>query len=166
MLGAHPAINTSRRYIFATLACAFVCWAIGCQSEPKPIDPVQAGVLDEPFPHASATQLKGDFNRLVYDIPRAVKKHHWGMLNLEPFTANKPGEPSKQSVRAQALLPDDRTASLIAWRVDQNAIGIAMRVGHFGDPGREHAFFDELARVLRGKPSRRHRQGFELPPPN
>lgn len=116
--------------------------------------------LDPPLPNASMFRWQADFNRVLYDIPRAVQQLHWGLaaVRLVPRSSGE-GE----IVRAKAVLPNGHEANMAAWKLHHGTIVVAVRVGHFGDSRHEEAFVAQLAKVLRGKPSRRHRQEFELP---
>lgn len=143
-----------------------VCVAGCVQLTVRSIDRLSGAAINEPFPDASVAQWPADFKRLVYDIPRAVKKHHWGMLGLKqhgPEGGDTETEASERIIRAAALLPDGRSATIVAWPEDETTIAVALRVGPFGDALQEEAFLVRLAQVMRGKPSRRHRQEFELP---
>ncbi len=123
--------------------------------------------IGEPFPSASMARLGGGFDRLVDDIPRAVKQHHWGLLSLRRSRVEHAHrvrrDQTSEVIRARALLPDGREAEMVAWPVGEDRVGMAVRVGRGGDADAEKAFLKRFARVLRGRPSRRHRQGVALP---
>lgn len=146
----------------ALLVCVMGCEAIRIRATDRLIAPG----IDEPFSGASMAQWPADFNRLIYDIPWAIKKLHWGLLGIRQISVDPgPARLATQIVRGAALLPDGRTATIVAWPVNDSTIGVAWRVGHFGDRRQERNFIRCLAQVLRGKPSRKQRQGFELPDP-
>ncbi len=136
---------------------------VGCDSLTiVSVDRLTAPGLDELFPHASMANITGDYQRLNYDIPRAMKASHWGMLSLthEPAGSAR----ARHSVlRAAALLPDGRTATIVAWSKNERVVSVAVRVGNLGDGEREKDFLAQLGSVLRGKPSRTHRFDQTLP---
>ena len=139
------------------LALALLFGLVGCQMpQIEPTNHLTGPGLDRPLPDASMASWPAAFDRLIYDIPRAIKRLHWGMLTVRQ-------DPDAPVIRATALLPDGREATLFAWEPRQGLITVALRVGHFGDRRQERACIAAVRAVLRGKPSRRHRQGFQLP---
>lgn len=116
--------------------------------------------FDPSMPNASMARWQADFDRLIYDIPRAVKKLHWGLIAVR----NDPLANQQETViRAEALLPNGHVAHMVAWKSQDGFITFVARVGYFGDRRQEGDLIKQLAKVLRGRPSRRHRQAFELP---
>ncbi len=143
-----------------------VC-GVGCEAVPiRATNQLNIGPTHLVFIGASVAKWPADFDRLIYDIPRTVRRVNWGLLNVKslPVNGNARSRSQPPIIRASALLPDGRTATVIAWPASDRAIGVALRVGHFGDRRQEGRFIRHLAQVLRGKPSRKHRQAFELPP--
>ena len=118
---------------------------------------------------ASVGAWDADPARLVDDIPRAFKKMHWGKLSIKEGEGGvvsdaAPGEGGEAyAVRAEALLLDGRTASVLAWGEGSDSVVVAVRVGHFGDAEAELGFLDALAGVMRGEPRRQYGGHFELP---
>ena len=145
---------------------------VGCAGPAiHPTDHLAGPGVDEPFLDGSMARWGADFNRVIYDIPRAVKRSHWGLLHAQPDGPDEPGvtpdgvSSTGRVVRARALLPDGRTATIIAWSADEGAIAVVVRVGRFGDRPMERVFISELAQVLRGKPGRRQRVDAITPKP-
>ena len=116
--------------------------------------------LDQSLPHASTFRWQADFDRLIYDIPRAVQQLHWTSIAVRVVP---PSTEEGETINAEALLPNGHLAYIAAWKSHDGFITVAARVGHFGDRRQEDALIAQLAKVLRGKPSRRHRQEFDLP---
>lgn len=143
------------------LAAMILASFSGCSGpQVQPIDHLTGSGLDQSLPNASLARWEADFDRLIYDIPRAVKKLHWGLIGVQ----NVPSATGEVTVlRAEALLPNGHVATIVAWRSHSGFMAVALRVGHFGDRRQERVFISQLAKILRGKPSRRHRQTFELP---
>lgn len=143
-----------------------VCIVLGGCGSPRvePIEHLRGMGLDEPFPGASMASFHMPFERLGLAIPVVFKRQRWGLLrvNREEVEGDV-GEVRQGVLRAAALLPDGRTAQIVAWAVDHSRFAVAVRVGHFGDRGHERAFLGLLAKTLRGKLTRRPR--FELPGP-
>ena len=136
---------------------------VGCDSvEIVSVDRLSAPGLDEPFPHASMAILLGDYDRLEYDIPRAMKACHWGKISLTqgPAGSAQTGGPI---LRARALLPDGRTATMVAWPKGERLVSVSVRVGHRGDREWERDYLTQLGSILRGKPSRTQRFDQTLP---
>ncbi len=151
-----------------SLSAGLILGFTGCASSGpvKTVEDLTAVGLAEPFPNASMAQWSADYSRLRYDIPRAFKESHWGKMGLqEQQAADADGQPVRV-IRAMGLLPDGRTATVVAWPVgDGTNIGVAVRVGLRGDRPNERAFLDALAGVLRGPISRQQRREelFSLP---
>jgi len=157
------ALKTSGVFVRAALIVASLAllWVAGCHGPlVEPMDHLKEAGLDEPFPGASGAHWRADFDRLIYDIPRAMEKHHWGMLSIKQVTAD-----GDRLVRASGLLVDGREAKLVAWPSGKNSVAVALRVGRFGDPDQEQAFINRLAEVLRGKIGRLQRRATRYPPP-
>ncbi|MCC7408687.1 MAG: hypothetical protein IT442_11495 [Phycisphaeraceae bacterium] len=117
---------------------------------------------------------------------------HWAALRVEkptPSALTQPAENTPPLLRAWALLPDGRTATIAAWvapetapdavhastdrtgpGVDHDApwlrepVAVILRVsvGRLGDAEIEKQYLDALEQTLRG-PSQRRRIRFELP---
>ena len=139
------------------LALVLLVGLVGCQMpQIEPTNHLTGPGLDQPLPDASMATWPAAFDRLIYDIPRAIQRLHWAMLTVCQ-------DPSAPVIQAAALLPDGREATLFAWKSREGLITLALRVGHFGDRRQERACIAAMRAVLSGKPSRRHRQGFQLP---
>jgi len=105
---------------------------------------------------------------MAEDIPRAAQACEWSVLRLDQ--ADPPADPGKPTIQAALLLPDGRTAHVIAVGAADGdsasavaAFDVRIRVGRLGDPAREKTFLKQLSKTLRGKPMRQ-RIKFELPP--
>jgi len=145
-------------------AWAIVCIVLGGCGLPRveSIEYLRGANLDEPFPGASMASFHAPFEQLDLAIPVAFKKHHWGLLRVKQEDTESDADDALQGVlRAWALLPDGRTAQVVAWAVSSSKFAVAVRVGHFGDRGHERSFLGLLAKTLRTKLTRRPR--FELP---
>ena len=151
--------------LFYAGSVVWVC-LVGCAAPVAgPIDHLTGPGLDEPLPNATAARWSADFDRLMDDIPRATKKLHWGLLWVRNESDRLEPRRVAAVVRAAALLPDGRLATVVVWSVNQSDIGVALRVGGFGDPHQENKFIRCLAKVLRGRPGRKQKQGFDWPDP-
>jgi hypothetical protein len=104
-------------------------------------------------------------NRLLDDIPRAIQRHEWAALHIEPqVDAMLPGASlPTMAISATALLPDDREAAILAWRIADHEVAVAVRVGYFGDPAAERDFLARVRQVMAGKPKPKRGGTFELP---
>ncbi|MEX2215901.1 MAG: hypothetical protein WD768_17450 [Phycisphaeraceae bacterium] len=151
------------------LLSLFVCLSLlGCESSPvlQPVERASLAHAEELPPGAVFARWKADPNRLVNDIPRAVSRCDWAILNMEPRPQR--GKPVPLSVdtpvKAMALLPDDREASILAWKVNDEEVAAAVRVGLLGDRDLEMQFLRALASVMADRPAPRRGGLFELPP--
>lgn len=104
-------------------------------------------------------------DRLPADIPRAVKRNEWAVLHIEPAVNDTELRPSHGGavMSVTGLLPDDREATILAWRISADEVGVAVRVGYFGDPAAERQFLAVLREVMAGKPKPKRGGTFELP---
>ena len=119
------------------------------------------GHLDESLEDGSSAQWKADADRLLADIGRSFRDLHWGKqyLRRQPRDDRQP----LQKVRAAGLLPDGRTATVIAWPVEPDQIAVAVRIGQFGDAKQQQMFINMLAKILAGKPKPKRGGSFRLP---
>jgi hypothetical protein len=114
---------------------------------------------------AKPDELRGDYERLVDDIPRAISKAHWGLQWMTPAAWPKGDDGKLQliPINASALLPDGREAFLRAEPAGEDRIALTVAVGRTGDPREEKAFATVLQKVLDGKPKPKRGGTFELP---
>ena len=141
-----------------------VCIVLGGCGLPRvePIEHLRGNGLDEPFPGASMARFHMPFEKLDLAISVAFKRQHWGLLRLKLESADGDSDEALQGVlRASALLPDGRTAQVVAWVEGGSEFAVAVRVGHFGDRGHERVFLEILGKTLRTKLTRRSQ--FKLP---
>ena len=147
------------------IACAALA---GCNAQPEvqPIDREALAHSEKVPPGAAFARWKADPNRLVADIPRAVSRCEWAMLHMQPRLRHGKAEPLEpdKPVEAMALLPDDREAKIMAWKVSDQEVAAAVRVGLFGDPDLELQYLKILASVMAGQPAPKRGGWFELPP--
>ncbi len=129
----------------------------------RPLEYLTAPGIEEPFPSGSYAELPGDARRLPEDVQRAVERVHWGLIHFEGPLPSRPADAMATTVRAEALLPDGRTAAIVAWPSIVGGVGLAIRVGPFGDPREERAFAAVLAKTLAGKPKPKRGGTFEIP---
>lgn len=169
VVGGGASLSRRGRCIGVQLGAAawtIVCIVLGGCGLPRiePIEHLHGVGLDEPFPGASIAHFPMPFERLDLAIPIAIKRQHWGLLRVKREAAQgDAGESLQEVLRAAALLPDGRTAQVVAWTVDSSKLAVAVRVGHFGDRGHERAFLGLVAKTLRTKLT--HRPRFKLPGP-
>jgi hypothetical protein len=161
------------RLAMVHIACLL---ALGCSTEPnyplrshvvQPIVP--AGLpgaamlpLDTTFATWNATS-----SRLAEDIPRAVKRSNWGLLEITDQSlpaAPEAAAAGTAPIRAEALLPDNRVAVIHGWKLRENEVAVGVRIGRFGDAKVERDFIQMLADALAGKPAPRRGGTFTLPP--
>ncbi len=149
--------------IVLSALCAIVF--VGCAPRPSiaPVNQLElpGATTPEAFPAASAAEWSADPARLADDIERAIKDMHWGKLSLRA----EPEQPKERPIiRAAALLPEDRSAHIAAWGIDDKHVRVTVRVGHFGDTQAEQQFINALAERLHGKPKPQRGGKFVLPP--
>lgn len=135
----------------------------GCQTKPS-VRPLGATALPSnaasSFADGSYAEVKGDYARLSDDIPRAVKKSHWGLLSIN---APKIAVETREPIHAEALAPDGRAVEILAWGLRQGVIAVAVRGGRFGSRELESLFITRLQRVLAGKPKPKRGGSFTIP---
>lgn len=139
-----------------------LCLSWGCVKpaiDVRPTDRLVAPGFDEPLPKASRAEWDAPAQRLVDDLPRAVRRHYWGIERFDKPAKNAPD----QTYRLRALLADGRTAHITAWAVHEQRVAVVVRVGPFGDPALERGFIDELAATFRDKPMPKRNWKYELP---
>ena len=109
---------------------------------------------------ATQATFKADPQRLPDDVKRAIRKSHWGRIRQTAEGVSEDGEAADAAsaagpvvVRARALLPDDREASIFAWQSGEREVTAAIRVGHFGDPDVQRQWLSKLAEVMAGPPA-------------
>lgn len=143
----------------------------GCES--GPVYPLRshalASVNAAELPRAEALPVETSFarwkaksSRLVDDVPRAVKRSDWGLLELKLAAAAKAGEKAGP-LRAEALLPDNRTAVIHAWAIGEDEVAAGVMIGKFGDAAVQREFLQMLADVLADKPKPKRGGLFFLP---
>lgn len=117
---------------------AVLAFQAGCsqQSDMATPPPVPEG--------ASPREVRGDFGRLVDDIPRAAGKLEWAVLHVRAYDDDR--------VHAEALMPNERTAVIDARRGDGDLIHVTVKVGAVGEDDVEARFINALRRTLREKP--------------
>lgn len=157
--------------MFRMLILSISLGAWGCAS--GPVYPLHSHALGQ----VTADQLPGALSlpaettyarwnakasRLVDDVPRAVKRSDWGLIELMPAAPVKAGEKSGP-MRAQALLPDNRTAVIHTWEISENEVAAAVMIGAFGDQPAQRDFLQMLADVLADKPKPKRGGLFFLP---
>ncbi len=141
----------------------------GCRSiEIQPVRTITVAGSVEPFIDGRIASFAGEPGRLADDVPRAIKRSHWGMIRIDQVSneqANSAGETTTMTiVRADALLPDGRTAQIVAWGSGQDRVTAAIRMVRFGDAAEHDRYLNTLAQVLDGKPKRVRAGTFDLPP--
>ena len=154
------------RHRLLTAAIIISClFTDGCAYSPPALtdsNRLRGPGLDEPFEDSSTANWPADPGRLATDIRRAFRELDWGRMYIrkDPAAADH-GE----VVRAAALLPDGRLATIIAWPAtdDGVSVGVGLRVGRFGDRDREQQFVNMLAKLLAGKPAPVRGGSFALP---
>ena len=143
----------------------------GCES--GPVYPLRSHTLKavsaQELPGANALPTETSFarwnanaSRLVDDVPRAVKRSDWGLLELKLAAEAKVGEKAGP-LRAEALLPDNRTAVIHAWAIGENEVAAGVMIGQFGDPAMQREFLQMLADALADKPKPKRGGVFFLP---
>ncbi len=154
----------------------------GCELTPPPPSTLTASAAPAERPSDAPAgmtfiQITGDAARLMDDIPRAIKRCLWGTLHVTAPPPPAPADPiaaalrspvavtptAAQPIRAAAMLPDDRPAEMLVWRVDEKTVAAGIRVGRFGDHEEERRFLRALTDVLAGPALFKHRDTFELP---
>lgn len=108
----------------------------------------------------SAARVRGDWVRVIEDLPRAAERLEWVEVRLEGPPRVGTG---REDVAGVFLMPDGREAVMSAARGDGSEIGVRLRVGRFGDREMEARFIEELAQVLRGRPVLRRLERYRLP---
>jgi len=178
------------RATLAVAAAGLLAFA-RCQSGAPPLPPappidyltvnqLSGPGIDEPLPRATQAQLPGDPQRLGDDVQRTAKQLEWGMLSISDTIRKSDGSatpPGPAVVRARALLPDGRAATLVAWPIEPatydekgkkllkpGRVAVALRVGFFGDRQNQERFIRRLSRVMAGDPKPVRGWGFTLPP--
>lgn len=148
-----------------SLMAALLIGAPGCAGEPvyprrmhslSPVAAQQLPICGEIPRAATSARWGADASRLAVDVERAVERIHWALLELLPASGDLP-------LRAHALLPDNRTAAIYAWALNEREVAAAIQIGRFGDPQAEHAFLQMLADTLADKPRPSRGGTFELP---
>ena len=117
---------------------------------------------------------RGDPERLKVDLRRAIEALHWAVVSLDRRPAalelDDLRQPPIEDVlgavawRLVALLPDGRSAHVVAWTPRIQHVAVAVRVGYFGDEAKERRFIAQLRRTLAGSPHRVRHDTFVLPP--
>jgi hypothetical protein len=142
---------------------------VGCASEPnyplrshiiEPIDSVGLPGAAGLAPSTALAAWNAASSRLAEDIPRAVKRLNWGLLEIALPDAAGPGGPP---IRASALLPDNRVATIHGWRLSESRVVVGVLVGRFGDARIEQEFLQMIADVLAGPPAPKRGGTFALP---
>ncbi len=117
---------------------------------------------------ASTSRLQGRTDALAVDVGRAIDRTGWGRLHVREQAASiegseLPEHARREVVHAAALLPNGRTAEIVARAAGPGEVMAAVRVGHFGDAQAERAFLSTLQKVLSGKPAPVRDARFRLP---
>jgi hypothetical protein len=143
----------------------------GCASEPnyplrshaiQPITPDHMpGAVALP-PGTTFGTWRATPSRLAEDIPRAVKRLSWGLLEVSLPPSEGPGA-TGATVRAEALLPDNRIAVIHGWKLSETEIAVGVRIGRFGDAAIEQEFLQMLADALAGRAAPKRGGTFTLP---
>ena len=114
---------------------------------------------------------RGPFVQVPLAIRVAVKDLGWGLLKAKDIAGHTaPGIAPAPSLRVEAdlLLPDGRTAKVIAWPEvsgERHLVRISVRAGHFGDSAVERRFIKRCKALATGKPLIPRAATFQLPDP-
>jgi hypothetical protein len=130
--------------------------------------------------HHSEAWLKGEPDRLVEDIVRAIEELNWAVLRVRHPALGSEGQPGLSQLDVAdpegplgqalahavvtALRPDDREVRIEAWAFPKAQVYTRVRVGLFGDPPAERRFLASLRDFLLGPPPRPYRGDFQPPP--
>jgi hypothetical protein len=158
-----------RRFLAAGLAAALLptlSCVPGCAKSPALRPAAQAATpvpSADTFESGSYAEVTGDYARLKADVPRTIKKVHWGLLSLDAPDAKPSPADSRPPVRAEALAPDGRSVMIVVWPLGGKRLGVAVRGGRFGSRQLESLFVNKLQSVLAGKPMPKRGGTFILP---
>lgn len=120
----------------------------------------QPSITDGRVTQGSYAEVNGEYEQLPADIPRTIKKVHWGLLSI---SASDTTVLQREPIHANALAPDGRTIEILAWELRKGVIAITLQGGRFGSRELESVFITRLQKVLSGKPMP-HRGGtFVIP---
>lgn len=120
----------------------------------------QPGIADDRFNQGSYAEVNGEYDRLTADIPRTIKKIHWGLLSI---SASKATDMQREPIHAQALVPDGRTVEILTWELREGVIAVTLQGGRFGSRELESVFVTRLQKVLSGKPMPHRGNTFVIP---
>ena len=102
--------------------------------------------------NASTIQINGDPQRLAEDVRRTTRKVYWGVLDLKSqgiIDHNGPDEPPPAE---DVLLPNDLQGEVAAWQVGNSRVGVAIRIGFFGNQELEKRWLRKFIDVMNGPP--------------
>jgi len=120
----------------------------GCAEDPPTVSVDPAG--DNP------AHFNVSVDRLEREIPRTLEKCYWGLLRQK--------RRDDGVIEVDALVPNERTAYIVATPVGEGRSEVSIRVGLTGDVSSEQYFLAWLRQTLKLKPRRVRGGKFELPP--
>jgi len=164
LVGLARYINAALEPISRVMVCVVLGGVGGCAAsravQVQPVESLGMPELDGSVSGGVAARFWVSWPRLLDDVPRAMKKSHWGLVRVD--IQGKEGDAQAVPLRAQALLPDGRIAHVFALSELPGQQVVAVRVGHFGDTKQQGYFLKTLGRVLRDKPKKKRGWGFDL----
>ena len=125
----------------------------GCSSSDSRHDSSASG---DGVAQPSEVVFPANADRLATDIPRTLRRLHWGRLRIEVETG------SSAMVRAWALVPNGQTAVITGRGEENDRVHVTIGVGHFGNHDVERSFLDALRRTMADKPLPKRGWGFVL----
>lgn len=144
------------------MICAGGCSATRALPEVQRIEAAEFGTVTDDVRGGTAYVVgkADDSGRVESDIVRSFERSSWAKLR-----SSVAADASADSPRwaAAAVMPDGRTAYVIARRSSAGVVSIAVRVGAFGDEASERGYARVLAGSLvdKARPKRDHT--FTLP---
>jgi len=130
-------------------------------------------IVVKPNSERTLVRLRADPDRLETDLCRATVKLQWAVMSLDRRPAalemgSLDHPPTSELLSAMAwrlvaLLPDGRTAEVIAWSPRSGWVEVVARVGYFGNEAFEQRFIAMLRDTLAGPPQRVRSHKLVLP---
>lgn len=155
---------TAALALFGAVLVAAGCAAARALPEVRRIEASDIGTITEDVRGGTAYVVgkTDDADRLGRDIVRSFERSHWAKLRapveLGALTSTGPA-----ATQWAAVIPDGRTANIVAARSDAGVVMIVIRVGPFGDEMTEHGYARELAGSLTEKARPKREHNFSLP---